>query len=237
MAGVVSHPLDNVLRHIQLMCDGDPGFQFGLSGLQGFTPAEVLALVSEAAGFTPEEGAKEGAFRVEAERILDACASVGKRLAGACRKRERMILGTGHPHGLILLYAEVGRELEDRGVELLRPLEGESFEEDGTDGLRVEYLRGVAMLTDGSKAKHTHSGESMRRMIGAVRPDLVLADHGFAGSAIESGIETLSVADVNDPALLVAKAQGRTERVIVMDDNVRPESYWPCFQEIVAKLP
>jgi hypothetical protein len=74
-------------------------------------------------------------------------------------------------------------------------------------------------------------------MIGAVRPDLVLADHGFAGSAIEAGIETLSVADVNDPALLVAKAQGRTERVIVMDDNVRPESYWPCFQEIVAQLP
>jgi hypothetical protein len=236
MAGVVSHPLDNVLRHIQRMCDGDPGFQFGLSGLQGSTPAEVLALVSEAAGFTPQEGAREGAFRVEAERILDACAAVGTRLAEACRRGERMILGTGHPHGLILLYAEVGRELEDRGVELLRPLEGESFEEDGED-LRVEYLRGVAMLTDGSRAKHTHSGEPMRRMMEAVQPALVLADHGFAGSAIEAGIETLSVADVNDPALIVAKAQGRTDTVIVMDDNVRPESYWPCFQEIVAKLP
>jgi hypothetical protein len=34
----------------------------------------------------------------------------------------------------------------------------------------------------------------------------------------------------------VAKALGRTEAVIVMDDNVRPESYWPCFQAIAARL-
>ena len=59
----------------------------------------------------------------------------------------------------------------------------------------------------------------------------------FAGTAIEQGIETISVADVNDPALLVAKEQGRTDIVIVMDDNVRAEAYWPCFQEIAARLP
>ncbi|MDP9242873.1 MAG: phosphatase, partial [Actinomycetota bacterium] len=68
-------------------------------------------------------------------------------------------------------------------------------------------------------------------------PDLVFADHGFAGAAIEAGIETVSIADVNDPALLVAKAKGRTDAVIVMDDNVRPDAYWPVFQELVAKLP
>ena len=77
----------------------------------------------------------------------------------------------------------------------------------------------------------------MIRMLEDAAPDLVLADHGFAGTAIERGIETISVADVNDPALLVAKEQGRTDIVIVMDDNVRAEAYWPCFQEIVARLP
>jgi hypothetical protein len=244
MAGVVSHPLDNVIRHIQRMCDGDPGFQFGLSGLQGFTPAEVLALVSEASGFIPEEGATEGAFRVEAERILDACAAVGERLAEACRRGGRMILATGHPIGLMLLYTKVAEQLGQRGVELLTPVEGETWQDEEELGLlRVEYLDGVAFLSDGSKAKHTHDGDPMRRMLERERPDLVFADHGFAGTAIESGIETVSIADVNDPALLVAKAQGRTETVVVMDDNavvdgrLRPDAYWPCFQEIVAKLP
>jgi hypothetical protein len=76
----------------------------------------------------------------------------------------------------------------------------------------------------------------MKLMLEEARPDLVFADHGFAGSAIEAGIETLSIADVNDPALLVAKALGRTETVIVMDDNVQPEAYWPCFQAMAARI-
>jgi hypothetical protein len=37
--------------------------------------------------------------------------------------------------------------------------------------------------------------------------------------------------------LLVAHAQGRTGTVVVMDDNVAPQAYWPCFQAIAARLP
>ena len=74
-------------------------------------------------------------------------------------------------------------------------------------------------------------------MLAAERPDLVVADHGFAGAAIEAGVETVSVADVNDPALLVAKAQGRTDVVVVMDDHVAADAYWPCFQAAAAAFP
>ena len=88
------------------------------------------------------------------------------------------------------------------------------------------------MLSDGREPRHTHSPAAMERILGAIRPDLVVADHGFAGAAIEAGVETLSVADVNDPALLVAQAQGRTEVVVVMDDHVAPDAYWPCFQAV-----
>jgi len=48
-------------------------------------------------------------------------------------------------------------------------------------------------------------------------------------AAIEAGVETISIADVNDPALLVAKAQGRTQHVLVFDDHVDPNAYWPVF--------
>jgi hypothetical protein len=77
----------------------------------------------------------------------------------------------------------------------------------------------------------------MHRMLQEARPDLVFADHGFAGAAIEEGIDTVSIADVNDPALLVARHQGRARSVIVMDDNVQPEAYWPCYQAIASRLP
>jgi hypothetical protein len=148
------------------------------------------------------------------------------------------VVPTGHPVGLAHLYIAVGRALHARGVELLRPADGVIWR----DGERhhqwqIRYLEGVAILTDRASARHTHTGDAMARMLEAERPDLVFADHGFAGAAIERGVETVSIADVNDPALIVARAQGRTATVIVMDDHVRPEDYWPCFQAIVAALP
>jgi len=235
----VSHPMDNVRRNIGLLLDGDPDKQFGMSGLAGSASAEeVLALVGEAAGFDARTAPATGPVPVDPERVLDACAEVGERLALACERRERVVLATGHPVGLMLLYAEVGRALAARGVELLRPGDGERWTAPGSERpSEIRYLWGVGMRTDGTQATHTHEGEPMRRMLAHERPDLVLADHGFAGRAIEEGVEALSVADVNDPALLLARAQGRTASVIVMDDNVRPDAYWPCFQEIVARLP
>jgi hypothetical protein len=230
-------PADHTREELQR----DPHFQFGLSGLTAFSPEQVLALVSDASGFVPAEGASDGAFRVEAGRILDACGAAGDRLAEACRRGERMIVATGHPrapgkqNGLVLLYSALATEVERRGAKILRPPGGD-WTEDGSL-LSVRYLNGVAMLTEAGRPVHTHSGEPMVRMLEEASPDLVLADHGFAGTAIEQGIETISVADVNDPALLVAKEQGRTDIVIVMDDNVRAEAYWPCFQEIAARLP
>ena len=234
----LSHPLDNVLRNIGLLCEGDPDKQFGMSGLTGeFGPDEVLELVGRAAGFTPDPNATTGSVPVDPELVIQACEAVGDRLALACARGERVILATGHPVGLAHLYTGVGRQLAARGVELLRPYEGVAWRdaEDRHDW-QVRYLAGVALLTDRASARHTHRGDAMARMLGEVRPDLVFADHGFAGAAIEAGVETLSIADVNDPALLAARAQGRTDTVIVMDDNVQPDAYWPCYQAIVAHL-
>ena len=92
------------------------------------------------------------------------------------------------------------------------------------------------MLTDRGSAFHTHSPEPMERMLAEETPDLVFADHGLAGAAIEAGIDTVAIADVNDPALVVAHAQGRSGPIVVMDDNVQPEAYWPCFQVLASRF-
>lgn len=238
MAGPeVSHPMDNVRRNIRLMCEGDPDKQFGMTGLQTFTPDEVFAVVAAASGFVADPAWTDGPVPVDPELVLQACEAVGARLASAIERAETMILATGHPVGLAHLYIEVGRMLRDRGVTILRPFDAVPWlDEYGSDPWEVRYLESVAMLTDRANMKHTHSGDPMSRMLDEARPGLVFADHGFAGAAIERGVDTVSIADVNDPALIVAKAQGRTQTVIVMDDNVRPEDYWPCFQAIVARL-
>jgi Phosphatase len=234
----VSHRLDNVLRNIRLLHEGDPDKQFGMTGLQSLHPDEILALVGRASGFEPDRAATTGPVPVDPELVLDSCAAVGDRLAGAVRRGERVVLATGHPVGLAHLYIEVGRLLRAGGVAIIEPADGTTWQDDDRHHpWQISYLDGVAMLTDGAGARHTHSGDAMDRMLDAAVPDLVFADHGFAGAAIERGVETVSIADVNDPALLVAQAQGRTRVVVVMDDNVAPQAYWPCFQSIAARLP
>jgi hypothetical protein len=234
----VTHPLDNVLRNIRLLHEGDPDKQFGMTGLQSLDPGEVLDLVGRASGFHPDPESTTGPVSVDPELVLDACAAVGDRLAGAVRRGERVVLATGHPVGLAHLYIEVGRLLRADGVPIIEPADGTTWqEEDRHHPWQIRYLDGVAMLTDRASARHTHSGDAMGRMLDEQIPDLVFADHGFAGAAIERGVETVSIADVNDPALLVAHAQGRTRTVVVMDDNVAPQAYWPCFQAIAARLP
>jgi hypothetical protein len=239
VAGVATHPLDNVRGNARLLLEGDPDKQFGLSGLQdGFAFVDVLELVATAAGapIDPDEGF--GEVHIAPDPILDSCEALGRRLALAAEGGERVLIATGHPGGLDLLYRELERLLLAHGGQVITPAGGVAWRDPHLDhDWSIGYLSGVGMLTDGRVPRHTHWPDAMRRMLARERPDLVLADHGFAGAAIEADIDTVSVADVNDPALLVAQAQGRTEVVVVMDDHVAPQDYWPCFQAAAGAFP
>lgn len=231
VAGVNSHDRPNVFWKLHRLVEGDPASRFGLRGVDTLSFRQVLRLMAEAGGFDPDPALRHGLVIVDPDRVLDASSHVGGRLALSAERGERILLATGHPTGLPLLYQAVGELLVEGGAKLLRPLEGFTWEEGGRRR-QIRYFGGVAMLTDRSSALHTHSPEAMQRMLLEADPDLVFADHGFAGAAIEAGIDTVSIADVNDPALVVARHQERAGPVIVMDDNVQPDAYWPVFQAI-----
>jgi Phosphatase len=239
VAGTATHPLDNVRGNIAMLVEGDPDKQFGLSGLPGSLGFEdILDLVAEGAGAPIDRDARYGPVEIAPEPILAACEAMGERLAQAAAAGQRVVLGTGHPVGLALFYREVDRLLGERGASVLILAQGAHWREERlSHDWFIDHYGGVAMLTDGREPRHTHRPDAMNRMLDEARPDLVVADHGFAGAAIEAGVETLSIADVNDTALLVARAQGRTDIVVVMDDHVAPDAYWPCFQAIVSGFP
>jgi hypothetical protein len=235
VAGIATHPLDNVRGNAQMLLDHDPDKEFGLSGLQdGMSLDLVLTLVEQAAGAPIDRDGRYGPVEIRPEPILEACVAAAPRLARACRDGERVLMATGHPTGLAHLYHELARELAARGAKVEAPPPVRWRHLGLSHDWIVEDWDGVAMMTDGKEPRHTHWPFAMQRMLEVVRPDLVFADHGFAGAAIEAGVETISIADVNDPALLIAKAQGRAEHVLVFDDHVDPNAYWPVFVVLTA---
>jgi len=233
-----SHDRENVRWKLRQLLDGDPDAQFGLTGLirGGLTLGDVLRMMAAEAGFDPDESLALGPIPIDPDKVIERLQAAGRRLARAAERGERVLLATGHPAGLLLLYMATGDLLEQHGAKLIRPGRGLSWRESGHHR-EIRYFLGVAALTDRGSTKHTHSPYPMELVLADERPDLVFGDHGFAGAAIEAGIETISIVDVNDPAPVVAKSQGRTELVIMMDDNVQPEDYWPCFQALASRFP
>jgi hypothetical protein len=236
VAGWATHPLDNVRANAQMLLDHDPDKEFGLTGLQdGIALDGVLDLVERATGERIDRDARMGPVHIRPGNILEACSAAGERLRRACEERARVVLATGHPVGLAYLYHELAGWLATNGADVRTPAGGARWHEPHLDHeWELAYWDGVAMLTDTREPRHTHRPDGMHRILEDETPDLVFADHGFAGAAIEAGVETVSIADVNDPALLVAKAQGRTEHVLVFDDHVDPDAYWPVFLALVG---
>src|SRR6266542_6761968 len=153
---ITSHDRRNVLNRIERLVLGDPDVQFGLSGLTVLTPREVLALVAEEAGFDPDPGLTTGPSPIDPYRVLEACRRSGQRLAAAADRGERVLLATGHPAGLLVLYQAIAALLEAFGAKLLRPLIGLDWREEGKHR-EVRYLQGVAVLTDRASTRHTHA--------------------------------------------------------------------------------
>ena len=134
MAGpVVSHDRANVRWKIAQFASGDPRSQFGLPAWGSLSEDQVMALMGEAAGFDPGGGllGRGRDVPVDPERVLSRLEEAGDRLAEAAARGERVLLATGHPVGLVLLYAAVGELLVAHGATPPPPAGGRRLEESG----------------------------------------------------------------------------------------------------------
>lgn len=221
LAGRVATPTSSSLTNCRRLLDGDPDCTFGLLDWRDATYEEVLAAVGALGGDLqyPDGGFIDPEAALEA--ILRHHQALAEFVAGG---GGRVILATGHPGPLTAHYATLARALAVAGCDVLQPV---------TDS--VDYLDGVGALAFDSGRHHTHRPDQMQAMLAEVDGvDLVIADHGFAGAAVEAGLPTLSIADVNDPALPLAQARGRTDGVLVIDDGLDPSVFVPVTKAMLS---
>jgi Phosphatase len=226
IAGPVRTPVADVLRKAELVAQGDPEHCFGLSGMDAYTRAEVLEQVRLQFGWSPEvAGSAGGGAFIDPDLLLDELDRAAVRLARAGDNGERVIFASGHPTGVLSLHQQVAYALRMNGAKVDRPGDGARVQLD--DRMRqVRYIQNVASLSSAANLYHTHDSRPMELVLDLAGPvDLVVGDHGWAGAAAERGIDVVAIADINDPALPMARAEGRASIVLPMDDNVLPASY------------
>ncbi len=235
IAGEVATPREENLRNFGRMAEGRTNYDFGLVPAQPWTRDEVLEVMARRCGVHPDPAYAEGQDTIDPDLALVALRRHRDRLALAAQRRERVLVATGHPTGVLVLHLAVVAALRAAGAQVLVPALDWTWPWDDAGAWRlarprhVRAVNGVHVLATGGDLLHTHAPEPGRAVLAALDapPDLVVADHGWAGAAAAAGLEVLAYADCNDPALFVAEEEGLDLVTVPLDDNVDPPLYDP----------
>ncbi|WP_256103248.1 phosphatase [Streptomyces sp. ODS05-4] len=226
IAGNVATPRDNNLSHYRKLANGDRHYWLGLElGERWNDEQDVLAVMAERCGVNDDPAHRTGQDTIDPELTVAALDRMAARLAKAAEDGQRVLFATGHPGALLDLHSSTAAALRAAGCDIVRIPGGLTADE----GYVVQFAD-VAVFGRGASLWHTHSPEPMNAVLDRLDtpPDLVVADHGWAGRAAQRGIDALGYADCNDPALFLAEAEGTLQVAIPLDDNVPdPRHYEP----------
>lgn len=249
LAGSVATLREESLRSYRLFAERDPQYLIGLDPQGSWTPCELLRLMAQRCGVSPDPGHRAGHDVIDPDRTVAALDAFAHRIAAAARDRAPVLLGTGHPQRLLGFYAVLAGALSAAGCRVLTPAYGRRFDISTRFGLRthtLDYVHGVAVVRPEDAGQgpegvgaHCHSPLPVRTALaasaanGGPMPRLVVGDHGWVCGAGQLGIEAIGLADVNDPALFVGEAEGRVSVAVPLDDAVRSDYYRPLTRYVL----
>jgi Phosphatase len=236
VAGRVATPRANSLEHFRRLAEGDPHFLLGLD-LDGRWPfSRVVDVMAERSGRPPESQDAYGPDFIDPHRTVAAVDRMAEVLRSAAERGSAVLVATGHPNGLLGIHAALARALPAAGARLVPVPSGLA-----AYGVTIDQFEGVAVIYSGGSLEHTHSPEWMARVLDALAasgrplPDLVVADHGWAGCAAQRGVQTVCFADCNDPALFAAESEGTVAVTVPLDDGLPNSRYEPMIAYLLDR--
>jgi hypothetical protein len=237
IAGQVATPRENNLAHYRSLANGDRHYWLGLElGERWSDEQDVLAVMAERAGVSDDPDHRGGQDTIDPELTVAALDRAAAVLRKAAEDGLRVLFATGHPGALLDFHGTLAQALRRHGCEIVRTPEHVYADE----GVIVQF-GGVAVYERGASLWHTHSPQPMHAVLDALArdderlPDLVVADHGWAGCAAQRGLDAVGLADSNDPALFLGEAEGTLGVAVPLDDHVAdPRFYEPVTAYLLS---
>ncbi len=209
---------------------GDPRARLGCDGLDGCDPAEVRAALVASHG----DAADAPRAGIDPDATLAGLHAAAERLRAAVADKARVAVATSRPASLLGLARWAADTVRAGDATLLG---GTTATIEGGGRRELWWTGGVAVVTDG-QALLAHDGvpggDDWLFAVG--RPDLVVADRGFAGAALRAGVETIAWADLDAPALALAAARGRPVVLVPLAER-RPAAAYEAALGVLGAPP
>lgn len=225
----LSHSRKNNLEAVNRLTKCDPYSTFGIHMVEDYVkqndlhPDEALRMVAGITKCSQDINYIEGRGYISPSSTIKGLKAAAFAIRRVASEGGSVLFATGHPGSMIDYYTELADLVRRVGGHVLELAKGQVVAQ-GQDMDHVQVvdsINSVAFLSDTCSALHTHASRPMELMLDSAekQPDLVVADHGFAGEAINRGIPTVAVMDTNDPGLAIAKKLGANLVVVPMNDN------------------
>ncbi len=219
--------MHSVMRRI---VSGDPVALLGLERFGGADLPELRTVAADVWGWN----SAEPTVSIEPDRLLAGLVAARDRVIDVARRGGRILVATGRPASLLPLHQHFARLTVAAGGHLLDSGEAGPIAAAGRASLRLWWLGGVAVLTDGDVLIADPGIEAIDELLFTVPfPDLVVADRGFAGGALRAGIEVVALADLDALALGVASSRGLPVTVVPMHER-RPAAAYTALEPLLA---
>lgn len=241
----LSHTRRNNLAAVKRMVDVDPYSTFSINIVVDLMKTgdmeaeEALKIVSGVTKCSQDINYTEGRGYISPSSTIKGLKATATAIKRVASKGGTVVFATGHPGSMINYYSELAGLVRKLGGRVADLAKGQVvFQGEDPDHVQVvDSVESVAFLSDTCGALHSHDSRAMQLMLDDADqlPDLVIADHGFAGEAINRGIPTVAVMDTNDPGLGIAKHLGAKVTLVPMNDN-RPNVVTKEAAEIVKLM-
>ncbi|MFN8015748.1 MAG: phosphatase [Acidimicrobiia bacterium] len=168
---------------------------------------------------------------IDLELTMIALDEAFEKISSAAKKQAKIIFASSRPASMLPLMIELTRLSQECGAEILYSYDNtSSFVADGRKDRQLTWCGQVGVVTDKNSLLATDDAKVADDLIFHLpRPDLVVADHIFAGAALTAGYPTVAFTSLDSVAVAVASVPEPSALAVPLSLN-RPSSHY----EVIA---